>query len=127
MTDDLSQIGGNCPVQGFGRIDDHPGLAWYFRARGDGWSLDVGPPDGTDYVDKADAVFSLAGRWNPWPSAGWMLIEEAETLIRAGLAAFRAAEACRRARMGQDVSDDAAAPCDAKEGQETGAKDGGRV
>jgi len=34
----IRELGGMCPVQGFGTVNDSE---WYFRARGNSWTLDV--------------------------------------------------------------------------------------
>ena len=82
-------VGGQVPVQGFGTVGAHH---WYFRARGDRWSLDVGTPDSSipDYVDLEGAVWSAAGFWGTWPEAGWMDMDVAVNIIREALAQFLA-------------------------------------
>lgn len=56
-------FGGFCPVQGSGKIDDQ---SWYFRARGQHWSLTIGKEDadGSGYVDDKDAIFDMLGPCN---------------------------------------------------------------
>jgi len=74
----VDHLGGNCPVQGFGRVGDK-GL--YFRSRGEWWTVDIGSAD-SDYVSEENAIFSVAGRYGEWPSAGWMPLWRAAVIIR---------------------------------------------
>ena len=88
------KLGGNCPVQGWGRVDDH---AWYFRARGDCWRMEIAydrkvseddlpnvwPPRFPGWIVEED--------WGTWPEAGymeeciaWQLIETTIARLRAG-------------------------------------------
>ncbi len=39
MTIDIQTLGGSCPIQAEGFIDDQP---FYFRARGSQWSMEIG-------------------------------------------------------------------------------------
>lgn len=88
-------FGGNCPVQGFGRIqhtEADPVRAWYFRARGAHWSLTVGDEDepGSHYVndDGADlCVFADYGEPGGY-DAGWMPADEAIGRIVAALTLY---------------------------------------
>ncbi len=48
-----TELGGACPVQAEGTIDGHP---FYFRFRGDEWSLTIAPPNG-DPMDINAAVY----------------------------------------------------------------------
>lgn len=88
MTLIITDIGGNCPVQAEGTID---GVPFYFRARGDQWSMGIGddpvgiphpseireePP----YVASPDEWYCLCS-WGKWPDAGWMSESEARRLI----------------------------------------------
>jgi hypothetical protein len=70
----IEWIGGNCPVQAEGAIGDE---AFYFRARGENWSIGVG----------GDPVGSprwyLERHYGDWPSAGWMSEDEARAFIQA--------------------------------------------
>ena len=75
----IKYIGGNCPVQAEGTID---GREFYFRARGEHWSLGIGG----DPVSKPD--WEYEERYGDWPSAGWMTPEEAESLLRMAAAKF---------------------------------------
>jgi hypothetical protein len=95
MTDvmiEIDWLGGNCPVQAEGTIN---GKRFYFRARGDCWSLEVSPGADGDYLswpvtpepwlyeeDYGDGPFD----------AGWMPQEEAVQMI-AKAAALYAAQA----------------------------------
>ncbi len=83
----IDTITGNCPVQSEGTIDGQP---FYFRARGESWSLSVGG---------GDVVCEPA--WHheeDWPggeyAAGWMTEAEARQCIEKAAALFRAA-GCR--------------------------------
>ena len=75
----LDSWGGNCPVQGYGTIVLDGGVQhdWYFRARGESWSVTVGQGDG-GYVDDKDAdlvVEGLSRDQRPF-QAGYMSPEE---------------------------------------------------
>lgn len=71
----IEAAGGNCPVQIEGKVD---GEEFYFRARGDVWSLGIGgEPVGTpDWEIKED--------YGTWPDAGWMALHEAYDFLIAG-------------------------------------------
>ena len=66
----IDTFGGNCPVQAEGTIDGKP---FYFRARGDHWSMSIGgediffAPDWFYEEDYGDAEYA----------AGWMPMHEA--------------------------------------------------
>lgn len=67
----LEYLGGGCPVQGEGKVDEYD---IYFRARGDRWSFNIGTgvkvygiPDGV-----GELVFSSTGKWGENYDAGWM-------------------------------------------------------
>lgn len=73
---DITEIGGNCPVQADGTIN---GVPFYFRARGNRWSIGVGGDvvgDPTFYYEEpyGDAPFA----------AGWMDDDEARAFIKKG-------------------------------------------
>lgn len=78
---------GNCPVQAWGWVDEY---AAYFRARGDHWSFEIGPPEFpydacTGFPPSPDEkrlVYSREGSWGTWPDAGWMSEGDARRLIR---------------------------------------------
>lgn len=80
----IDYLGGNCPVQAEGTIN---GRIFYFRARGDTWSLriggdPIGDPDWSYIEDYGDDPYS----------AGWMTDEEAEAFIRKGARIYVGAE-----------------------------------
>lgn len=72
---EITWIGGNCPVQAEGIID---GKEFYFRGRGDRWSISVGDP----ITDGVTWDYSEEYRYS-----GWMSETEARRLIEesAGL------------------------------------------
>lgn len=92
MTIIISELGGNCPVQGGGSVD---GKAFYFRARGRSWSMAIGG----DVVGNPDWSYRQpygAGDFD----AGYMSEDEARAFIlkaaehyRAELAALTASSA----------------------------------
>ncbi len=92
------EVGGNCPVQGGGRVGPLFGLDaqhWYFRARWDRWTLDVGPDEGDllgMYVDEDRAVWRAEGRWGSEGDAGWMPYAVAEAIIVEALTRYLAGE-----------------------------------
>lgn len=61
----LDYLGGNCPVQGEGKID---GYDIYFRSRGDNWTFDIGESP----ILGQNSIFSVRGNFGDWPRAGWM-------------------------------------------------------
>lgn len=69
----IEWIGGNCPVQAEGRIR---GRKFYFRARGDRWSIGIG---GKDVV--CDPDWYMEEKYGTWPEAGWMTQDEAVIFI----------------------------------------------
>jgi hypothetical protein len=75
----IDWIGGNCPVQAEGTINDKP---FYFRARGEHWSLGIG-------IDPiGDPEWEHAEWYGEWPDAGWMPVEEAEAFLRHAAACY---------------------------------------
>jgi hypothetical protein len=75
-------IGGNCPLQAEGWID---GLKFYFRARGNRWTLDIGG----DPLSHPD--WSIEQPYGSEPfAAGWMSEDEAKAFIEYGAAQYRA-------------------------------------
>jgi len=70
----IDTIGGNCPVQAEGRIGGR--TKFYFRARGDRWSMSIG---GRDLIGDPDWYFEED--YGVWPDAGWMPVEEARQKI----------------------------------------------
>jgi hypothetical protein len=78
----IEWIGGNCPVQAEGRIDGEP---FYFRARGQCWSLSIGGPDTLD-----NPQWHHEELWGEGPfSAGWIDEDEARRLIVGGATLYR--------------------------------------
>jgi hypothetical protein len=70
---EIRYLGGNCPVQGEGTIN---GKKFYFRARGEHWSLGVG----ADPVGEPEWYHEKP--YGVWPDAGWMPLDEAEDFLR---------------------------------------------
>ena len=71
----IERLGGNCPVQAEGTFD---GVEFYFRARGEHWSIGVGG----DVVMKPD--WSAEAPYGDEPfEAGWMPEDEARAFIEA--------------------------------------------
>lgn len=67
----IDMLGGNCPVQAEGTIDGDP---FYFRARGEHWSMSVGNDNWTVSIRYSHDTFG----------AGWMSEEEARRFIYVG-------------------------------------------
>lgn len=78
---EIEWIGGNCPVQSKGTVDGKP---FYFRARGDSWSMSIG---GEDVV--AEPEWYYEEDFGSWPEAGWMSEEEARTFIDKAVGVYR--------------------------------------
>lgn len=73
---EISNIGGNCPVQAEGTIDGWP---FYFRARGEHWSLEVAEPG---FEACGEAVWRHEEEYGgPQFAAGWMEQDEARGFI----------------------------------------------
>jgi hypothetical protein len=71
------EVYGNCPVQAFGAVR---GRDLYFRARHEGWSLDVADHAGnlpSDGYRDSDGFY----REGTYPGAGWMPLPEAVAII----------------------------------------------
>jgi hypothetical protein len=92
----IDDLGGNCPVQAHGLIDGEP---FYFRARGEHWSLSIGSDDedpsdigvyGRDVVGKPRWCHEEKWGFGPF-EAGWMPERVARHMIEKGAALFRAA------------------------------------
>ncbi|MGN6151724.1 MAG: hypothetical protein ACTHOH_06885 [Lysobacteraceae bacterium] len=84
-------LGGQAPVQGWGRVD---GLPWYFRARGDTWSFEIAEDPGLDEENLPDVGDAVAGwaaweRWGKWPDASAMAADTAWSIVEACIARFR--------------------------------------
>lgn len=79
------------PVEGFGSVTrDGVTHCWYFRARGGGWTLDIGPEHATteEYVDEDDAVWLAGGDWGQWPDAGYMPGEAVSAILRDAMTRY---------------------------------------
>lgn len=84
---------GMCPVQAFGYATPEGGAkqAWYFRSRGDEWTLTIGDahPSIKNYVsDDGSAVWAALGKWGAWPDAGYMPADVAMLIITEALERF---------------------------------------
>jgi hypothetical protein len=84
----ITGIGGNCPVQGYGTVAGEP---FYFRARGEHWSIEIG--GGFVLEDPAKGIprdgFYMEEEWGDGPyDAGWMEQEQAKALIYRAARAF---------------------------------------
>jgi hypothetical protein len=78
----IAMLGGNCPVQAEGVVD---GKEFYFRARGQRWSFEVG-----DDLD-ADPEWSYSESYGDSPyAAGWMEEDEAREFIEQAVERYRA-------------------------------------
>lgn len=77
----LEYCGGACPTQAWGTID---GQRFYFRARGGGWSFEVGPC-APDVIPKPCEWY----REGDDPTGGWMTDDQALWLVGALLAEWR--------------------------------------
>lgn len=78
----IKYLGGYCPVQAEGTIDGKP---FYFRARGEHWSIGIGgepigDPDWYYEQDYGDGAFD----------ASWMEHSEALNFIKEAAAGYRA-------------------------------------
>lgn len=74
-------LGGNCPVQAEGTIE---GKRFYFRARGEHWSMAVHPTADGDYLSwpNDDAEWVYEEEWDVGPfDAGWMPEDVARGMI----------------------------------------------
>jgi hypothetical protein len=71
----IDMLGGNCPVQAFGTVNGKP---FYFRARGEHWSMSIG---GVDCIGAPEWHYEEP--FGTWPEAGWMSEEQAEQFLRA--------------------------------------------
>ncbi|MEN3973070.1 hypothetical protein WJS89_10360 [Sphingomicrobium sp. XHP0235] len=84
MQCNISYAGGNCPVQIEGTVKGEP---FYFRARGEHWSLGIGG----DPVGEPE-WYHEEGYGN-WPNAGWMPLHEAYDFLASAIGAWEAASA----------------------------------
>lgn len=85
----IDQIGGNCPVQAEGKIG---GKEFYFRARGEHWSIGIGG----DVVGDPDWYYEEEYPGGQF-AAGWMTEAEARAFID---------QAAERYAAAQDSNDD---------------------
>ena len=74
-------LGGNCPVQAEGTVD---GLPFYFRSRGEHWSMSIG---GSDVVGAPEWHYEQG--YGSWPDAGWITTDEAEGFIALAVRRYR--------------------------------------
>lgn len=76
----IDLLGGNCPVQAEGTADGEP---FYFRARGERWSMEIGGALG-------DPAWSYTQRYGTEKyAAGWMSEEEATAFIHEAVRRWR--------------------------------------
>ena len=86
----IDSIGGNCPVQADGSINGFP---FYFRARGDQWTLSIAHKESRDPVD-VSCGFAEGWRYREAYGeedsfdAGWMEHEEALKFIHEAAEVF---------------------------------------
>lgn len=80
---DIEYLGGNCPVQAEGSVD---GYRFYFRARGDQWSVQIAPTDEELWTDKR---WVYVERYGEWPDAGWMDESEAKDFLITAIEKWR--------------------------------------
>jgi len=87
-----TSFGGNCPVQAEGELD---GAFWYFRARGDGWSITVHTdPEQRYYYCDSPPLYAYEEEYGAGPfDAGWMPREEAAAFIVRELSKWRDSKA----------------------------------
>lgn len=80
----IKWAGGNCPVQIEGDVHGQP---FYFRARGDSWSVGIGgePVGSPNWEHEED--------YGDWPDAGWMHLHEAYDFLLKAVALCRTAPA----------------------------------
>ncbi|APR80929.1 Hypothetical protein A7982_06276 [Minicystis rosea] len=82
------EIGGNCPVQGDGRVDEKP---WYFRARGGAWSFEVADDplcSDANWVS-ASGEPGVMFEEDYDGDAGWMDVDEAWRLVEEAITRYR--------------------------------------
>lgn len=70
----IDMLGGNCPVQAEGTVN---GVSFYFRARGERWSMEIGEGAGD-----RDVAWEYTEHYGETPyAAGWMEPNEARAFI----------------------------------------------
>jgi hypothetical protein len=78
---EITMLGGNCPVQAEGTVDGFP---FYFRARGEHWSMNIGDVDPV-----CDPIWSHVEPYGTEKfDAGWMNEDEARSFIDRAAAMF---------------------------------------
>lgn len=77
----IETFGGNCPVQAEGFVDDKP---FYFRARGESWSMSIG---GADVVGEPDWYHEEDFGEEEY-AAGWMTQWEALGFIAKAIGLY---------------------------------------
>lgn len=88
----IACIGGNCPVQAEGTFDGHE---FYFRARGDAWSVDIGPEE----TWHGNGCWSTGGTYGSGFDAGWMHRHEALGFICQAVDTYRTHAAIKGVRI----------------------------
>jgi len=81
-------FGGACPVQGTGEIDGH---GCYYRARGEGWSLEVYDCEieGDGLPGEGHLLWEYGEGRYIWPLGGWLAAEESRRNIARAVRKFR--------------------------------------
>jgi hypothetical protein len=86
----IDWLNGYCPVQAEGTID---GRRFYFRARGEHWSIEVHPTATGEFLDWPDYGHVWMYR-EPWGdmkfAAGWMPDDVAREMIAKAAVMYRA-------------------------------------
>lgn len=85
---EIDCLGGNCPVQAEGRIN---GKRFYFRARGEHWSLTVHPTADGKFLEwpRDDLDWFHEEEWGDGPfDAGWMPEDVAREMIAKAAALY---------------------------------------
>lgn len=80
----IKWLGGNCPVQAEGTVN---GKEFYFRARGDSWSMQIG---GEDVVGDPEWEYEEDYGEGPY-DAGWMTEDEARAFLQQAAELYAAA------------------------------------
>lgn len=81
--------GGNCPVQADGTFN---GYYFYFRGRGEGWTMEVGIPKGNLGWDGISAWDYEEKYEGPKEDAGWMSEDEARVFVEKAARLWHADE-----------------------------------
>ena len=82
----MSYLGGNCPIQGEGHTVD--GYPWYFRARGNRWTFEVGGNKDGNGIGGRRLFVSCPYENEPY-EAGWMPNDDAERFLRRCLRRYK--------------------------------------